>query len=536
MMRGESRAVAMSVMISVCGSARAQSHLATIAPIISTDDGGSATYRAQQGLVSLPDGGFLASKGSCLFHTPICGVARYDSTFSFVTEQLYTNGNCHLGDLTIGPGDTAYVPSSNYSPFGGGPEPLSLMVLDTSSLGVITEISLDHLHTAYAYDDLAGVDYIEGGLAFITYRDGADPVNPRVIFTDTAGNEPVPPVVYELNSRLANGIEIYGNRMYLTRDATSTTGTLHVYDLDTLVAGATANEPLLTYTYDIGADCLFGSNHSEGLNFRWGATGPELWISASCGQEIRQIELPELPEYVSWTGVGSSTGHATSDWSDFYFGWNGQPTSQIDALVEMIGSGSIAVDSNAVARDVTIDAISPELAGHVAISSGAILQAHDVTMNGHASLAISSGAVQANDLTLASNTTLMITSAISSVVDLTGSAALAGMLSLANGVDDGTCLSVSLIQATGGILGSFGTVQLPPPPAGKVNAIAYTPTSVEYVETIPHDLNLDLMVDGSDLGLFLANWGNTGTTDFNDDGVTNGSDLGLLLARWGVCE
>lgn len=49
------------------------------------------------------------------------------------------------------------------------------------------------------------------------------------------------------------------------------------------------------------------------------------------------------------------------------------------------------------------------------------------------------------------------------------------------------------------------------------------------------DLNGDLAVDGNDLGLLLAGWGNPGATDLNADGVTDGTDLGLLLAAWGPC-
>jgi hypothetical protein len=53
------------------------------------------------------------------------------------------------------------------------------------------------------------------------------------------------------------------------------------------------------------------------------------------------------------------------------------------------------------------------------------------------------------------------------------------------------------------------------------------------------DLNRDGAVDGSDLGVVLAAWGNApaGTaSDFDRDGVVSGSDLGLLLAQWGACQ
>ena len=45
----------------------------------------------------------------------------------------------------------------------------------------------------------------------------------------------------------------------------------------------------------------------------------------------------------------------------------------------------------------------------------------------------------------------------------------------------------------------------------------------------------DGLVDGTDLGLLLGNWGNPGRSDLNGDGQTDGTDLGLLLGAWGPC-
>ena len=49
------------------------------------------------------------------------------------------------------------------------------------------------------------------------------------------------------------------------------------------------------------------------------------------------------------------------------------------------------------------------------------------------------------------------------------------------------------------------------------------------------DLDGDNKVNGSDLGLMLAQWGSDGSADLNDDGVVDGADLGLILAAWGDC-
>lgn len=48
----------------------------------------------------------------------------------------------------------------------------------------------------------------------------------------------------------------------------------------------------------------------------------------------------------------------------------------------------------------------------------------------------------------------------------------------------------------------------------------------------PADLDGDGWVDGVDLGLMFAGWGQPGPTDLNGDGTTDGEDFGLLLLAW----
>ncbi|MCP4835939.1 MAG: carbohydrate-binding protein [Phycisphaera sp.] len=52
----------------------------------------------------------------------------------------------------------------------------------------------------------------------------------------------------------------------------------------------------------------------------------------------------------------------------------------------------------------------------------------------------------------------------------------------------------------------------------------------------PGDLDGSRVVDSGDLGLLLALWGTSGVGDLDEDGTTDASDIGLLLARWGECE
>jgi hypothetical protein len=48
----------------------------------------------------------------------------------------------------------------------------------------------------------------------------------------------------------------------------------------------------------------------------------------------------------------------------------------------------------------------------------------------------------------------------------------------------------------------------------------------------PADLNGDGIVNGIDLGIFLAYWGTTGG-DFDGNGTTDGADLATMLGDWG---
>ncbi|MFG0256475.1 MAG: hypothetical protein ACF8GE_01070 [Phycisphaerales bacterium JB043] len=49
------------------------------------------------------------------------------------------------------------------------------------------------------------------------------------------------------------------------------------------------------------------------------------------------------------------------------------------------------------------------------------------------------------------------------------------------------------------------------------------------------DLSCDGMIDGTDMGILLGNWGAPGITDLDKDGTTDGADLGILIGAWGPC-
>jgi hypothetical protein len=66
------------------------------------------------------------------------------------------------------------------------------------------------------------------------------------------------------------------------------------------------------------------------------------------------------------------------------------------------------------------------------------------------------------------------------------------------------------------------------------NGIVYANRS----EPCQGDANSNRVVDGSDIGVLLNEWGASSPStmaDFNHDGQVNGADLGLLLSSWGPC-
>jgi hypothetical protein len=56
---------------------------------------------------------------------------------------------------------------------------------------------------------------------------------------------------------------------------------------------------------------------------------------------------------------------------------------------------------------------------------------------------------------------------------------------------------------------------------------------IDLVPANPADLDGDGVVGGADLGILLANWGQSGQGDLDGDGVVGGGDLGIMLAAWG---
>lgn len=61
------------------------------------------------------------------------------------------------------------------------------------------------------------------------------------------------------------------------------------------------------------------------------------------------------------------------------------------------------------------------------------------------------------------------------------------------------------------------------------------PPPTGCASSCPADINLDGIVNGTDLAGILSGWGSSGSSDINSDGTTNGVDLATLLSGWGNC-
>ncbi|MFG0256978.1 MAG: hypothetical protein ACF8GE_03655 [Phycisphaerales bacterium JB043] len=97
-------------------------------------------------------------------------------------------------------------------------------------------------------------------------------------------------------------------------------------------------------------------------------------------------------------------------------------------------------------------------------------------------------------------------------------------------------ITLQIENQTGGNASSepfFVLYDLNAAPSDLSDAITWVEDNL--LNNCPGDLNDDGFTNGSDLGLFLGNWGNPGATDLNNDGTTDGSDLGLFLGEWGAC-
>ena len=89
----------------------------------------------------------------------------------------------------------------------------------------------------------------------------------------------------------------------------------------------------------------------------------------------------------------------------------------------------------------------------------------------------------------------------------------------------------------GSISGDFTTMNLPAIDLGLMWNVGFLKTTGELLSTIMGDINGDLTVGVTDLGLLANQWGTGGfgqfTADITGDGIVSVTDLGALAANWG---
>lgn len=123
------------------------------------------------------------------------------------------------------------------------------------------------------------------------------------------------------------------------------------------------------------------------------------------------------------------------------------------------------------------------------------------------------------------------------VLTVSGAVTLAGELVIETGgfvPDYGQ--RFELIQSGSSIDGRFGSVRGGDFGGGLSLAMLYGPNAVSAIAAIPGDANLDGVVDGLDIGLLVAGFGEAsswGLGDFNGDGVVDGLDIGILVSTFG---
>ena len=128
-------------------------------------------------------------------------------------------------------------------------------------------------------------------------------------------------------------------------------------------------------------------------------------------------------------------------------------------------------------------------------------------------------------------------------------------LDVAGDLSLGGTLNVTLVDTGGGLLspqagdffdilnfgtisGDFTTMNLPTLDLGLMWNVGFLKTTGELLSTFMGDINGDLMVGVTDLGMLANQWGTGGFGQFNaditGDGIVSVTDLGALAANWGA--
>lgn len=121
-------------------------------------------------------------------------------------------------------------------------------------------------------------------------------------------------------------------------------------------------------------------------------------------------------------------------------------------------------------------------------------------------------------------------------LQIDGTATLDGTLGVSLFASEGAQLgdSLTVLQSTGSVTGTFAVLNLPDAPAGGIWRVLYRTSEVIVGAARRGDFNLDGQVDGGDLAQWSSNFGTGPNADGNLDGVSNGRDFLLWQRDLGV--
>ncbi len=332
---------------------------------------------------------------------------------------------------------------------------------------------------------------------------------------------------------------------------------------------------------------------SGGGNFTIGS-GAAVGTVTQTGGTINVIQGDT---YVGETGTGiMQLSGGTASFQNLYVGFTGgsvgtmtvSGTSSVTANAVIIGgsnsaSGNLTVSGGSVTTGNVTIGIQDSAGGSLTVSGGAVTAASIATgtSNGPAAVNFNGGTLSVGNFAVGGGLSNVGTGTLAPggagvvgttsivggyvqgttatlAIDIAGDASYDAITASASSIINGSISitdlgsyvpgggkSFNVITLTGGIL--TGTPTLTGPAASLFTAsiiggdILQLRTEGPFVGDIQGDLNGDGTVNFSDLGILLANYGNTDSGglsgymlgDINDDGVVNFSDLGLLLANYG---
>jgi len=168
----------------------------------------------------------------------------------------------------------------------------------------------------------------------------------------------------------------------------------------------------------------------------------------------------------------------------------------------------------------------------------------DVTFTGGLSPGLSPAEVKLDDFTFSASNTLTMElggvqpGAQHDALSISGLGKLDGTLDvqLIDGFNPEVANFFKLFD--GATQGAFTTIDLPAVDVGLMWNIGFLYTTGELLSTFMGDINGDLMVGVTDLGMLANQWGTGGFGQFNaditGDGTVSVTDLGALAANWGA--